>query len=73
MNKYKIDPVELNKKEATVKVKSQSTQFAKPPLQFQSHETDIYNCFDNVFSSSNKFSPKDLTSSNSIIARKRQL
>lgn len=73
MNKYKLQHQELNKKEGNVKVKSQSTQFAKPPLQKRSDKTDIYNCLDNIFSSNNKFSVNDLTKSNSIIAKKRQL
>lgn len=54
-----------------MKVKSQATQFAKPPLQIKSDNTDIYNCFDNIFSSHNKFSVNDITKSNTIIAKKR--
>lgn len=73
LNKYKLYHEEMNKKESNVKVKSQSTQFAKPPLQVRSHNTDVYNCFDNIFNSKNSFSVNDLTKSNSILAKKRQL
>lgn len=73
INKYKLHHEEMNRKESNVKVKSQSTQFAKPPLQIKSENTDIYNCFDNIFSSKNEFSVNDLTKSNTILAKKREL
>jgi len=73
LNKYKLYHEELNKKESNIKVKSQSTQFAKPPLQLRSENTDIYNCFDNIFSSNHTFDVNDLTKSNTIIAKKRHL
>jgi methenyltetrahydromethanopterin cyclohydrolase len=71
LNKYKLHNEEQNKKEANIKVRSQATQFAKPPLQVKSENTDVYNCFDNIFSHQNKFSVNDLTRSNTLLAKKR--
>lgn len=51
------------------------TPLAKPPLQYESNDTNIYNCLDNLVNKNNgpKFTAADITKRNKIITPKRPL
>ena len=49
--------------------------FTRPPLQYQSNDTNLYNCLDNAVNSKNgpKFSMADVFKNNKFITPKRPL
>ena len=47
----------------------------RPPLQYESNNTDMFNCLDNIFNSGKgpKFSGKDIVGHNKFVTPKRHL
>ena len=47
----------------------------RPPLQYESNNTNMFNCLDNIFNSGKgpKFSGKDIVGHNQFITPKRNL
>lgn len=56
-------------------VESQTQTFRKPPLQYESNDTNLYNFLDNAVNSKNgpKFSMNDVLKNNKVITPKRNL